>query len=44
MGMQQQQSDIQGSQASDRSDVDLPPEFAALFHVSYSFTFFSCSR
>ena len=37
MDLQQQQlSDIQ---ASDRSDIDLPPEFAALFHVSYSFYF-----
>ena len=36
MDFQQQQSDIQ---ASDRSDIDLPPEFAALFHVSYSFYF-----
>ena len=40
MGMQQlQQSGIQGGQVSDRSDIDLPPEFAAMFHVSYSFTF-----
>ena len=39
MGMQQQQNDIQGSQVSDHSDIDLPPEFAELFHVSYPFTF-----
>jgi hypothetical protein len=37
---QMQSNDIQGSHLSDRSpDIDLPPEFAALFHVSYSFTF-----
>lgn len=36
---QQQQNDIQGSQVSDRSDIDLPPEFAELFHVSYSLAF-----
>jgi hypothetical protein len=35
---QQQQSDTQGTQVSDRgldSHGDLPPEFAALFHVSF---------
>ena len=35
MGIEHQQNDIQGG-----PDIDLPPEFAALFHVSYSL----CSR
>lgn len=39
MGMQQ--IDTERSSVSDRNslDIDLPPEFASLFHVSYSFHF-----
>ena len=38
IGASSTQMDIQ-QQSDAQVDIDLPPEFAALFHVSYSFTF-----